>query len=139
MTSRREVLAWTAVTLAVGAAFIAAQFEVVAGTIRLHLGMIGTRIYEVRSRTGRWPAAVDDLEGTPYTQVRDWRELVNNGVYVVRWHQDLKPTPEDNSDRILAYDGASRLRFAGIMVLRGDLRIERMEAARLRAALAEDR
>ena len=107
------------------------------GSIHFDLRTIGESIYEAHARTGRWPARVDDLEGTAYLRLPSRRDLLERGAFVVVWPADLAPDHAANRDRILAYDNTSVFaRLGWIWACRGDLSIDRIstrDAAALRA------
>ena len=61
------------------------------------------------------------------------KALLENGLFVVVWQQDLDPNPEVNRNRVLAYHNGRLLSQLGsVLVCRGDLRIERMSAEQVR-------
>jgi hypothetical protein len=96
-------------------------------SIQFDLRVIGQSIYEAHEATGRWPARVADLEGTAYLKMPYRRDFLEQGIYVVVWHQDLSADRAANRHRILAYDGTSRFaRLGWIWACRGDLSIDRI-------------
>jgi len=100
---------------------------IAAKSIRFELRKIGESIYEVRSKSGQWPAQIADLTASEYLTMPYRRTMLEEGVFVVVWQQDLNLNPEANPNRILAYDNRSLLsRFGTVWVCRGDLRIERV-------------
>jgi hypothetical protein len=106
-------------------------------SIQLHLRLTGEAIYEYHSRTGRWPARIDDLAETslplksPY-----WRQLVEQGTIAVVWRSDLKPDPKDNAHLVLAYHNQGLFaRLGRVWVCWGDLRTEYVKAGELRSQL----
>ena len=53
-------------------------------TVRLHLKLIGSSIYEYHSKTGRWPSRVEDLAETSLPrQSPYWRQMLEQGTFVV--------------------------------------------------------
>src|SRR4051812_47622220 len=97
---------WRAVSTHAGAGLVAlfvisgmfqGAAEVGHQAIPLHLKLLGDSVYEFRAKTGRWSAGAEDLAATSLPQQSPlWRHLLDNGVIVVIWHQDLKPEPADN-------------------------------------------
>jgi len=67
-------------------------------TIRLHLRLTASSIYEFHKAMGRWPAAADDLASTSLPQTSPyWRTLIDNGSVAVVWDNDLKPDPKETN------------------------------------------
>jgi hypothetical protein len=98
-----------------GVAFLCGQIVVATRSIEFDLRKIGESVYEARSKTGKWPAKIADLEGTAYLSMPDRKALLENGLFVVVWQQDLDPNPEANRNRVLAYDNGSLLsRFGSV-------------------------
>jgi hypothetical protein len=65
------------------------------------------------------------------------KTMLEEGLFVVAWQQDLDPNPEANQNRVLAYDNGSLLsRLGMVWICRGDLRIERMGAKQVAALKA---
>lgn len=125
-------------TAAVGLAFVYAQFDVAEQSIRFDLERIGSSIYEARSRNGKWPARISDLDGTEYLRLPYRKAMLENGVFVVVWQTDLDSNPESNRDRILAYSNGGLLgRFGIVWACRGDLRVERVQTRELAALRAQ--
>lgn len=63
--------------------------------------------------------------------------ILERSHYVIVWQQDLDVRPEANRDRILAYDNGTLLsRLGMIWACRGDLRVERINAAQVAAVAA---
>lgn len=106
-------------------------------TIRLHLRLIGASIYEYHAKTGRWPARAEDLAETSLPrQSPYWKMLIDGGINVVVWHDELQPDPRDNSHVILAYHNKGLLASLGRhWVCWGDLRTEYVKEDQLRASL----
>jgi hypothetical protein len=114
-----------------------AQVDVAIKSIEFDLRTIGESVYEARAKTGKWPAAIEDLEGTAYLALPHRKALLEQGRYVVVAPQDLDPDPRRNRGRVLAYDNASLLsRFGRVWVCRGDLRVEYMDTDELNALVA---
>lgn len=126
---------WLSAALIAGLALPVGAASVARQSIQFDLRMIGESIYESHARTGRWPARVDDLEGTAYLRMPYRRDLLERGAFVVG--TDLTPDRITNRDRILAYDNASMFaRLGWIWACRGDLSIDRIstrDAAALHA------
>jgi hypothetical protein len=106
-------------------------------SIRLHLGLLGSSIYEYHATTGRWPSQAEDLAHTslpvrsPY-----WKVMLDSGTNVVVWHKDLKSDPAENANVILAYHNRGLLAWLGRQwVCWGDLRTEYIRSRELRAEL----
>ena len=120
--------------LVAAAAFAYSQIDLAITTIRLHLRWIGESIYEAHAREGRWPTQAGDLATTiPVVRAPVLRTLIEDGHYVVVWHEDLDANPRANAGRVLVYDNSSRLRqFGKVWVCRGDLRTEYLDAVTLR-------
>ena len=116
--------------LVVVAGFIYGSLSVAVDSVKFDLRIIGESVYQAHARDSAWwPRCVDDLKGTAYLQMPQRRELINEGVYVVVWQQDLDARPEANADRILAYhDGGLLSWFGSRWVCWGDLRITREPA-----------
>ena len=118
---------------AIAIAFLYGQISVATKSIQFDLRKIGESLYEARSKSGKWPAGIADLEGTEYLKMPHRKALLENGLFVVVWQQDLDPNPEVNRNRVLAYHNGRLLSQLGsILVCRGDLRIERMSAEQVR-------
>jgi hypothetical protein len=128
---------WLSAALIAGLALTAGSANVASQSIQFDLRTIGESIYEAHTRTGRWPARVDDLEGTAYLRLPYRRDLLERDAFVVVWQPDLTPDRVANRDRILAYDNTSVFaRLGWIWACRGDLSIDRIstrDAAALRA------
>jgi hypothetical protein len=130
------VLGGVLVLVVVGLAFLYGQLDVASKSIQFDLKLIGRSVYEARTKNGTWPARIEDLAGTEYLKLPHRRTMLEEGRFVVVWRQDLNPNPEDNRDRVLAYDNSSLLsRFGNVWVCRGDLRVVYMDADELHAVL----
>src|SRR5215469_643312 len=78
--------------------------EVAHESVRFHLNLTGSSIYEYHAKTGQWPTQIGDLALTSLPTVSPhWRYLLDEELMVVVWHKTLKPNPKDNADQILAY------------------------------------
>jgi hypothetical protein len=131
----------------IGFAFVALLFVAFANfyslsdisnhSIRLHLRLLGSGIYEYHAKTGRWPARIEDLAETSLPQHSPyWRVMIKSGTNVVVWHDDLRPDPKDNADLILAYHNRGLLASLGYQwVCWGDLRTEYITTRQLRERL----
>ena len=134
MSRRGKILSSAAVIAALAVAFVVAQVEIAAKSIQFDLRKIGESVYEVHSKSGKWPLQIADLEGTEYLKMPHRRTMLEEGVFVVVWQEDLDPKPAANAKRVLAYDNSSLLsRFGRIWVCRGDLHLERLSAKEMRA------
>ena len=134
MSGRGKILSAVAAIAAVAVAYIFAQAHIATKSIQFELRKIGESVYEAHSKSGKWPAQIADLEGSEYLTMPHRRTLLEEGVFVVVWQQDLDPNPKANPNRVLAYDNRSLLsRFGKVWVCRGDLRIERMGAKEMLA------
>jgi hypothetical protein len=106
-------------------------------SIRLHLRLLGSSVYEYHAKTGRWPVRPEDLAQTflpaqsPY-----WKAMLDSGTNVVVWHGDLKPNPSENGNVILDYHNRGLLAWMGRQwVCWGDLSTEYLRSKDLRAKL----
>lgn len=127
MLKTKELIKAIGVGVAIGIAFACAQVDTAIKSIHFDLRKIGDSVYQAHARTGRWPAGISDLEGTAYLSMPYRKGFLENGHFVIIWHQDLDPNPAANRDRILAYDNGSLFSKLGwISVCRGDLTIQRM-------------
>jgi len=106
-------------------------------SIRLHLRLLGSSIYEYHDKIGHWPDHAEDLAQTslpvrsPY-----WKAMLDSGTNVIVWHEDLKPNPSQNANVILAYHNRGLLAWMGQQwVCWGDLRTEYIRSKDLRAKL----
>ena len=103
-------------------------------SVEFDLSAIGRSVYEARERSGKWPRRLADLDGTEYLSMPHRRGMLVDARYIIVQHNDLVPRPEANGDKILAYDNSTFLsRFGRVWVCRGDLRIERVARAEVRA------
>jgi len=117
---------------AVAAAFVLAQVDIATKSIQFDLRKIGESVYQARSNSGKWPVQIADLEGTEYLRMPHRRTMLEDGVFVLVWQQNLDPNPEANRNRVLAYDDGSMLsRLGMVWICRGDLWIERIGAKQL--------
>ena len=133
MSGRRKILSAVLLCVAIAIAFGYAQIDTAAKSIRFDLRKIGESVYEARSKSGKWPVQIADLEGTEYLSMPHRRTMLEEGLFVVVWQQDLDPNPEANRNRVLAYDNGSLLsRLGSVWVCRGDLRTERMGVEEMR-------
>src|SRR4029434_8368724 len=74
-------------------------------TIRLHLRLTASSIYEFHRATGRWPTTADDLASTSLPQISPyWKTLIDNDNVSIVWRSDLKPDPKDNAALMLTYN-----------------------------------
>jgi hypothetical protein len=132
--ARRSIVTTVVVCLVIVIGFIYAQLNIVNKSVHFALSKIGESIYQAHARTGKWPTQVSDLDGTEYLSLPYRRDILEHELYVIVWHKDLDPNPAANRDRILAYENGTILsRLGWIWVCRGDLTIERMNSAEVRA------
>jgi hypothetical protein len=136
--SRRGKILWAMLAIAaIAVVFVYNQVDIATKSIQFDLRKIGESVYEAHSKSGKWPVTIADLEGTEYLGMPYRKTMLEHGVFVVVWHQDLDPDPEANRDPILAYDNGSLLsRFGRVWGCRGDLRIERIGAEEVAALKA---
>jgi hypothetical protein len=136
---RRTIRVVTGVCLAIGACialFVYHTTDIANSSTELHLGLLGSSIYEYHATTRQWPTRIDDLSQTSLTQNPHWKWELENGVYVIVWPKDLKPDSKDNADVILAYHNKGLLAELGRKwVCWGDLRTEYIKTKDLRAKL----
>lgn len=111
--------------------------EIAHDSIRLHLKLFGSSIYEYYEKMGDWPTKSGDLaktslpEKSPY-----WRTMLDDDVNIIVWQADLQPEPRDNADRILVYHNKGLLATRGrSWVCWGDLRTQYIKTDDLRAYL----
>ena len=111
--------------------------EVAHESVRLHLNLTGSSIYEYHAKTGQWPTQIGDLALTSLPTVSPyWRYLLDEELIVVVWHKTLKPNPKDNADHILTYYNKGLISERGqSWVCWGDLRTEYVKTEDLRAYL----
>jgi len=106
-------------------------------SMQLHVRLVGASIYEFHDKTGRWPSRAEDLSQTslplksPY-----WKQMLDRGLIVVVWRQDLKPDPKENAALILAYYNKGLFsRLGRLWVCWGDLRMEYAKTEEVRGKL----
>jgi len=106
-------------------------------SIRVHLRLLGSSIYEYHDKTGFWPMRSDDLAQTslparsPY-----WKMMLDSGTNVVVCRDDLEPNPAQNAKLVLAYHNRGLLAWMERQwVCWGDLRTEYIPSKELRAKL----
>jgi len=127
VSKTRKILSIVAAIVALGIALAYGQMDVAIKSIQFDLRMIGESIYEAHSRNGTWPTQIADLEGTVYLNMPYRKDILQQGLFVIVWQQDLDPNPKANRNRILAYDNGSLFsRLGRVWACRGDLRIERL-------------
>jgi hypothetical protein len=119
-------------------AFFYAQVEIATQSIQFDLRKIGESVYEAHSRSGRWPARIADLAETSYLKMPHRRTVLEDGLFVVVWQQDLDPNPAANRNQVLAYDNGSLLaRLGMVWACRGDLRVERLRPEEVRLLVVQ--
>jgi len=127
VSKARKILSIVVAIVVAGIAFTYGQMDVAIKSIQFDLRKIGESIYEAHSRNGTWPTQIADLEGTAYLNMPYRKNILEQGLFVVVWQQDLDSNPDANRNRILAYDNGSLFsRFGSVWACRGDLRIERL-------------
>ncbi len=111
--------------------------EVAHESVRFHLNLTVSSIYEYHAKTGQWPTQIGDLALTSLPAASPyWRYLLDEELIVVVWHESLKPNPKDNADHILAYYNKGLISERGqSWVCWGDLRAEYVKTEDLRAYL----
>lgn len=138
MSKRGKLFSTVFGIAAVALAFFYAQVEIATRSIQFDLRKIGESVYEARSRSGQWPAQIADLAETEYLKMPHRRAMLEEGLFVVVWQQDLDPNHGANKNRVLAYDNGSLLaRLGRVWACRGDLRVERLRPEELRALNAQ--
>jgi len=115
MSRARKIAIALGVVILLAAARFYSLSDISHESIRLHLALLGSSIYEYHAKTGQWPARAEDLAQTslparsPY-----WKVMLDAGTNVVVWHQDLKPEPAQNAGVILAYHNRGLLAWLDI-------------------------
>ena len=106
-------------------------------TIRLHLRLTASSIYEFHRAAGRWPTTADDLASTSLPQISPyWKTLIENDNVSIVWRSDLKPDPKDNAALVLTYNRTGLFPKLGrVWVCWGDLRTEYIKDEELQAKL----
>ena len=106
-------------------------------TIRLHLRLTASSIYEFHRATGRWPTTADDLALTSLPQVSPyWKTLIDNDNVSIVWRNDLKPDPKNNAALVMTYNRTGLFPKLGrVWVCWGDLRTEYIKEEELQAKL----
>ena len=121
-------------------ALLFGMYGVAVDSIQFDLKIIGESIYEGRSKSGKWPAQIADLEGTAYLRMPYRKGVLERGTFVVVWQQDLDPNPAANHSRVLAYSNGGLLAWLGLVWgCRGDLRTERLGRDEILALRASKR
>ena len=107
--------------------------------IQYWLKTFGESIYEYESKTGRWPAGVDDLgETTLPVRFPLWRETAKNVVFL--WPKELNAESKENGGVILAYyNGGLLSKMGRVWVCWGDLRTEYFPEKDLKTYLGSPR
>ena len=140
MSRKRKTITAVLVIAVIAIVFVYAQIDIAAKSIQFDLRKIGESVYEARSKSGKWPVQIADLEGTEYLEMPHRRTILEKGLFVIVWQRGLDRNPEANRNRILAYDNGSLLaRLGWLWVCRGDLRIQRMSAREVREMCVERR
>ena len=111
--------------------------EIADESTRFHLNLFGSSIYEYHTLTGKWPAKIEDLAKTFLPQKSPlWRQMLDDELDVIVWHNDLKLDPKKNADQILVYHNKGLISQRGqSWVCRGDLRTEYIRTEELQAYL----
>jgi hypothetical protein len=134
--SQKVTVGALAIILLIAARFYSLS-DISNDSIRLHLRLLGSSIYEYHDETGHWPARAEDLAQTSLT-VRSpyWKVMLDSGTNVLVWHDDLKQNPAENATVVLAYHNKGMLAWFGRQwVCWGDLRTEYIPSKELRAKL----
>lgn len=120
----RKRLFWFGVGLLIAIVLtIYSVFNTTSRAIEHQTASIGESIYEYHRKTGQWPKEVDDLAKTSLAP--HYIEAIKRQYSTVVWHQDLKPDPKDNAERILVYHNGGWLpQLWGVCTCWGDLRID---------------
>ena len=77
------------------------QNSVATKSIQFDLRKIGESLYEVLSKSGKWPAEIADLEGTEYLKMPHRKALLENGLFEIVWQHDLDPIPRSTEIEFL--------------------------------------
>jgi hypothetical protein len=106
-------------------------------TIRLHLRLTASSIYDFHNRTGRWPTVADELATTSLPHISPyWKTLIEDGTVAIVWRTDLKPDPKDNAALVMTYNSNGLFPKLGrLWICWGDLRTEYVKEEELRAKL----
>lgn len=72
----RTTLVAVLVGLLLAAGFAYAQLDIVTKSLQFDLTRIGQSIYEAHRDHGKWPARIEDLEGTAYLAMPYRRRLL---------------------------------------------------------------
>jgi hypothetical protein len=137
MTRTRKIaIGAAAMVLLLGVRFFSLS-DISNESIRLHLTLLGSSIYEYHGKTGHWPATSEDLAQTSLPlHSPHWKTMLDTGTNVIVWHDDLKSNPSDNANFILAYHNRGFLAWLGHhWVCWGDLRTEYIPSRELRGKL----
>ena len=104
--------------------------------MQVQLKMFGNAMYEYHSKTGRWPAQLDDLAQTSLpVKSHVWRQTATTIVFL--WPQNLNSEAKDNANLLLAYwNGGLYNKLGRVWVCWGDLRTEHLKYSHLRAVIA---
>ena len=108
MSLKRKILVGLVVFSAVVITFAYAQVDLAMQTIQFELSRIGKSVLEARNKDGKWPANIEDLEGTEYFKMPYRKEMLEKGLFVVVTQRD-DLNPEGDRSRVLAYDNGSLL------------------------------
>jgi hypothetical protein len=124
------------VLLAAAGVYLYNTMDISSQAVRYRLEALGASIYEYQAAAGHWPDKAADLAGTSMAmRLRYWQDDIKTGRVVVLWPQNLKPHPQDNADRILAYYNRGLISTLGNWVCWGDLRTEYLRTEKLQAVL----
>ncbi len=135
----KKILISAGVVLVLVGFYIYNTMDVSSQAVRYRLGALCESFYEYHAATGQWPAKSGDLAGTSMAvRLRYWQDDIQTGRVVVLWPQNLKPNPEDNADRILAYYNGGLISTLGNWVCWGDLRTEYLSTNKLDAILKSE-
>ena len=87
MSGKGKILSAALVFAAAAIAFVYAQIDIAIKSIQFDLRKIGESVYEARSKSGKWPAQIADLEGTEYLRMPYRRTMLEEGRFVMVWNR----------------------------------------------------
>jgi len=137
MTRAQKIAAGcAAILLLVGVRFYSLS-DISNASIRLHLSLLGSSIYEYKAKTGQWPATAEDLAQTSLPiRSPHWKAMLDTRTNIIVWHTDLRSNPAENATVVLAYHNKGLLAWFGHQwVCWGDLRTEYIPSKELRGRL----
>ena len=129
ISKKSKVISFLLVVALGAFSYLYGTTDVAITSIKFDLRKIGESIYQAHSKTGKWPSQIADLEGTEYLNMPYRRDMLARRMFVIVWQPDLQTDPNQNRNRILAYDNGSLFsRLGWVWVCRGDLSIGRMSS-----------